>query len=87
MVKSERYTQLLNAAAEQLVFDEEKFGKEPNREHIAEVLDDLGVEPEDGRAEKWKESGCFYISSSGGCPICSLSVKQKDKLSYLNQLS
>lgn len=55
MAKSERYNELLEQAAEQLRWDEEKFGKEPTREHIAEVLDDLGVEPEDGRNEMEEE--------------------------------
>ena len=55
MVKSERYMKLLTQASEQLAWDEERAGIEPNREHITEVLDNLGVEPEDGRAEMEEE--------------------------------
>ena len=73
--------------------EEESQGKHPSPPSYTTLsdsyLDQLQpscCQSEDGRAEKWKESGCFYISS-GGCPICGLSVKQKEKLPYLNQVS
>jgi hypothetical protein len=42
---------LFQTILDQLIWDEDKFGIEPTREHIAEVLDNYNVKPEEGRCE------------------------------------
>ena len=46
---------LFQTILDQLIWDETKFGIEPTREHIAEVLDNYNIKPEEGRFELEEE--------------------------------